>query len=53
MTHIYHSTHIEFTENGCDVVTVVPSEDQSHYEASHPYGTTSEVGTDDVPVEDI
>lgn len=53
MTHIYHPTHIEFTENGCDVVPVVPSEDQSHYEASHPYGTTSEIETDDIPVEDI
>lgn len=53
--HVTHgdSIYIEFAKNGCDVETVVPSEDQSQFPASRPSDTTYEVGPDDIPVEDI
>lgn len=53
--HVTHGDSIyrEFAKNGCDVETVVPSEDQSQFPASRPSGTTYEVGPDDIPVEDI
>jgi putative DNA primase/helicase len=53
--HVTHGDpkYIGFTKNGCDVVTVVPSEDQSQFPASQPSGTTYEVVPDDIPVEDI